>query len=82
MTPSGTELAAFQVVAQCLAQLYGRGLRIAEYKDEKNCTKYTWFNIRTSDGLAGCLDYCVLRGPDGERILDVVPRRDGARNSG
>ena len=24
---------------------------------------------------------CILRGPDEERTLDVVPRRDGARNS-
>jgi len=28
-------------------------------------------------------DYCHIRcGPDEERILDVVPREDGARNSG
>ena len=25
---------------------------------------------------------CILRGDGGERILYVVPRRDGARNSG
>jgi len=25
---------------------------------------------------------CFLRGPDEERILDVVPREDGAPNSG
>jgi len=25
---------------------------------------------------------CILRGPGGECILDAVPRRDGARNSG
>ena len=25
---------------------------------------------------------CIRRGPDEERILDVVPREDGARNSG
>jgi len=25
---------------------------------------------------------CILRGPGRERILDVVPRRDRARNSG
>jgi len=29
------------------------------------------------------LKYCCIRGgPDEERILDVVPREDGARNSG
>ena len=28
-------------------------------------------------------DYCCIGcGPDEERILDVVPREDGARNSG
>jgi len=26
--------------------------------------------------------YCIRCGPDEERILDVVPREDGARNSG
>ena len=25
---------------------------------------------------------CIRCGPDDERILDVVPREDGARNSG
>ena len=25
---------------------------------------------------------CIRCGPDEERILDVVPREDGARNSG
>jgi len=25
---------------------------------------------------------CIRRGPDEERILDIVPWRDGARNSG
>jgi len=25
---------------------------------------------------------CICCGPDEERILDVVPREDGARNSG
>ena len=25
---------------------------------------------------------CMLRGPCGESILDIVPRKDGARNSG
>jgi len=27
-------------------------------------------------------DCCIRCGPDEERILDVVPREDGARNSG
>jgi len=37
-----------------------------------------WFVLK-SEEVTG---YCILRGPDEEHILDVVPRRDGARNSG
>ena len=35
-------------------------------------------------GVVGsCETYCCIRcGPDEERILDIVPREDGARNSG
>jgi len=38
----------------------------------------TMFHLFTNDSK-----YCCIRcGPDEERILDVVPREDGARNSG
>jgi len=32
--------------------------------------------------LLSCPLCCIRCGPDEERILDVVPREDGARNSG
>jgi len=38
--------------------------------------KSNWSVVTTT------LTCCILRGPSGERILDVVPRSDGARNSG
>ena len=37
------------------------------------------FSGGTADRAWRC---CILCGPDEERILDVVPREDGARNSG
>ena len=30
----------------------------------------------------GGIHCCIRCGPDEERILDIVPREDGARNSG
>ena len=39
----------------------------------------------TDEGMTAFCDVpscCIRFGPDEERILDVVPREDGARNSG
>jgi len=39
----------------------------------------TRYLLNTSEKHYCC---CILCGPDEERILDVVPREDGARDSG
>ena len=41
----------------------------------------TFPNIKKS-ALCYSLSCCIRCGSDEERILDVVPREDGARNSG
>ena len=38
--------------------------------------------IVTSESYPDFFKCCIRCGPDEERILDVVPREDGARNSG
>jgi hypothetical protein len=41
-------------------------------------------NVKNEWGIPPFLhtSCCIRCGPDEERILDVVPREDGARNSG
>jgi len=46
------------------------------------CAHLVVGGVCVAEVRGGGLRYRIRCGPDEERILDVVPREDGARNSG
>ena len=53
-----------------------------EYESHYNPSRLELLLSITAADVTMLWSCCILRGPDDKRILDVVPRRDGARNSG
>ena len=52
------------------------------YKLVRSARVYFLICWTTWVGVCGAMSCCIRCGPDEERILDIVTRRDGARNSG